>query len=326
MTPSAPVTYAAKTVWNHSPHYPVIGKERGNRGEISGMLPPYPMEAGEPAQRGIPTVLDVLQFEFMRNAIYAGLLASVVCGVIGTYVVVKRIVFISGGISHASFGGLGLATWLAIPQLYGALAFSLLAAVLIGLVNRYGREREDTLIGALWATGMAMGILFIDMTPGYAVDPTSILFGDILRVSSADVWLVLALNIVVVATVVFFYKEFLAVSLDQEFAQLRGVPVGVIYLLLLCLVALTIVIMLRVVGIVLVVALLTLPAAISRWYTSQLHTMMILSSVLGGVFIMSGLAISYLTDRPAGACIILTAAAVYAVVWALRRVSWAPAA
>lgn len=270
-------------------------------------------------------MLDVLQLEFMRNAIYAGLLASVVCGVIGAYVVDKRIVFISGGISHASFGGLGLAAWLAIPELYGALAFGLLAAGLVGLVNRYGREREDTLIGALWATGMALGILFIDMTPGYAVNPTSILFGDILRVSSADVQLVLVLNIVVLVTVAFFYKEFLALSLDSEFAQLRGVPVGLMYVLLLCLVALTIVIMLRVVGIVLVVALLTLPAAISRWYTSQLHTMMILSSALGGVFIMSGLAFSYITDRPAGACIILTAAAVYVIVWGLRRFSWTPA-
>ncbi len=263
-------------------------------------------------------MFDVLQLEFMRNAVFAGLLASVACGVIGSYVVVKRIVFISGGISHASFGGLGVAAWLGVSHLFGALVFSLAAALVIGWFSIKGREREDTLIGALWAIGMALGILFMDMTPGYVVNPTSILFGDILRVSRADVYLVAALNVVILVTVYFFYKEFLAVSLDHEFAELRGLPVGALYLLLLCLVALTVVVMLRVVGIVLVIALLTIPAAISRWYTSRLFTMMLLSTAFGAAFIMSGLAASYIADRPAGACIILTAAVVYAALWTFR--------
>ncbi len=256
----------------------------------------------------------------MRNAVYAGLLASVACGVIGAYVVVKRIVFISGGISHASFGGLGAAAWLGVSHLLGALVFSLAAALVIGWFSIKGREREDTLIGALWAIGMAVGIVFMDMTPGYTVDPTSILFGDILRVSRPDVYLVAGLNIVILATVWFFYKEFLAISLDQEFAELRGLPVGALYLLLLCLVALTVVVMLRVVGIVLVIALLTIPAAISRWHTSRLFTMMILSTLFGAAFILTGLAASYITDRPAGACIILIAAGVYAALWAIRAI------
>ncbi len=262
---------------------------------------------------------EVLQLGFIQNAIAAGILASLACGVIGAYVVVKRIVFISGGISHASFGGLGIAAWLSIPQLYGALAFSILAALVIGLVSLYGHEREDTLIGALWAIGMAVGVIFIDMTPGYAVDPMSILFGDILRVSATDVRIALLLNVVIVATVVLLYKEFLAVCLDSEFARLRGVPASFIYLLLLCLVALTIVVLIRVVGIVLVLALLTLPAAICRHFTGQLHTLMVGSALLGACFTMAGLWISYITDRPAGACIVLLAATAYGGVWLLRQ-------
>ncbi|MBI4559358.1 MAG: metal ABC transporter permease [Candidatus Hydrogenedentes bacterium] len=266
-------------------------------------------------------MLEPFQFAFMQRALLAGLLASIACGVIGTYVVVKRIVFISGGISHASVGGLGVAAWLGVPLLYGAVAFSLLSAVVIGVVSLRSREQEDTLIGALWAAGMAIGILFMAQTPGYAADLMSWLLGSILMVSWKDLVLSFVLDAVILLTVWLFYKEFLAVSLDDEFAELRGVPVWAVYLLLLGLVALTVVVMMQVVGIILVIALLTLPPAISRWFVRRLSTMMIASCFLGAFFTVSGNLISFWTNQPSGACIVLIAALVYAVGMGLRSYS-----
>ncbi|MBN2308269.1 MAG: metal ABC transporter permease [Candidatus Hydrogenedentes bacterium] len=265
-------------------------------------------------------MLEALQYDFMQRALLAGVLASIACGVIGTYVVVKRIVFISGGISHASLGGVGIAAWLGWPPLAGALVFSLLAALAIGGASLKRREHEDTLIGALWVIGMAIGIVFIAKTPGYATDLMTYLFGNILYVSRNEVLLIILLNILVLALVAVFYKEFLALSLDEEFARLRGAPVTLLYLLLLCLVALTVIIMIRVVGIILVIALLVLPPAMSRCFTTRLHTMMFLSVAIGIVSTTVGIAVSCATDLPAGACIVLTAAAAYVVVSATRRV------
>lgn len=260
-------------------------------------------------------MMEALQYGFVQRAILAGLLVSVACGVIGAYVVVKRIVFISGGISHASLGGIGIAAWLGAPPLYGAVVFSLLAALVLGLASLRRREREDTLIGAIWTIGMAIGVVFMAMTPGYAKDAMNYLFGNILIVSERDLVLTAALDVVILALVGGLYKELLALGLDDEFAELRGVPTRALYLMLLGLVGLTVVVMIQVVGIVLVIALLTLPAAIGRYFTNHLHTMMLLSCVLGMVFTMAGIAISFATDLPTGACIILTAAAAYVLTY-----------
>ncbi|MFC1903448.1 metal ABC transporter permease [Chloroflexota bacterium] len=250
-------------------------------------------------------MLEVLQYEFMQNALIAGLLASVACGIIGVYVVVKRVVFISGGIAHASFGGIGLGYLLGINPVLGAVFFTVASALGIGLVTKRTKLPEDTAIGILWATGMALGIIFINLSPGYAPDLFSYLFGNILTVPAFDLILMLILDAVIIAIVLLLYKEFLLLSFDEEFSTVVGVPTERLYLLLLCLIALTVVVLIRVVGIILVIALLTIPAALARQCTHNLKKMMLLSILAGIVFTFSGLWLSYLLDLASGATIIL---------------------
>ncbi len=258
-------------------------------------------------------MMDALQLDFMRRALMAGVLVSVACGVIGTYVVANRIVFVSGGIAHAAYGGIGLGYFLKVNPALGAIVFSLGAALAMGAVQRKTRERADTVIGIIWAVGMALGIIFVDLSGGYVVDLMSYLFGSILTVPRADLVVMLALDIVIVLVVGVFYKELLAISFDEAFATAGNVPVGAIYLLLLCLIALTVVMLMRVVGLILVIALLTMPAAISGQFTSNLRRMMVMSVILGVVFTTVGLWLSYLLDLTSGATIILTAAVAFLV-------------
>jgi zinc transport system permease protein len=250
-------------------------------------------------------VFDVLQYEFMQNALLAGLLAAVACGIVGVYVVVKKVVFISGGIAHASFGGIGLGFLIGINPVLGAMIFTLASALGIGLVTRRTRLREDTAIGILWAMGMALGIIFIGLAPGYAPDLFSYLFGNILTVPTFDLMLMLVLDIAIIVLVLLLYKEFLYLSFDEEFSTVSGMPTERLYLLLLCLVALTVVVLIRVVGIILVIALLTIPAALARQLTHSLKKMMFLAILAGVVFTIGGLWLSYVLDLASGATIIL---------------------
>ena len=248
---------------------------------------------------------------FLQHALAAGLLASVGCGVIGPFVVVKRITFLAGGIAHAVLGGMGAAAYFGAPPLAGALIAALAAALLIGAVRLKAREREDTLIGALWSVGMAVGILFIARTPGYNVDLMSALFGNILMVTDSHLRLMVALDLLLLLLVAAFYKQLVAVAFDEEFARLRGVRVTVFYLLLLCLIAITVVLLIQVVGLILVIALLTLPAAVAAQYVNSLSRMMVIAVLLGALICTGGLALSYGPDLPAGATIILLAGGVY---------------
>lgn len=250
---------------------------------------------------------------FLQTALAAGLLASLACGITGTYVVVKRIVFISGGIAHTVLGGMGLAYYYGLNPIHGAMAAALAAAIIIGLVSLRAGQYEDTVIGALWAVGMAVGVIFITLTPGYKVDLMSYLFGNILMVPRQDLLLIAGLDVVILALVLLFYNQFMAVCFDEEFARLQGVKVEAVYLLLLCLISITVVILIQVVGIILVIALLTLPAAIAHQYASSLGRMMVLASILGVVFVTGGLAVSYGPDLPAGATIIILAGVSYIV-------------
>ena len=252
-------------------------------------------------------MLEALQFEFMRNALFAGILVSIACGIIGSYVVVNRTVFISGGIAHAAYGGIGLGYYLGVEPTLIAIPFSLLAAMTMGLIQHRTKQHADTLIGVLWAIGMALGIIFIDLTPGYAADLMSYLFGSILAVPKSSIVMMLVMNIFIILTVYFLYNEFLALSFDREYARVLSVPVEPLYLLQLGLTALTVVLTMRVVGLIMVIALLTIPAAISIQFTSKLHHMMILSSVLGVVFTLTGLYLSYVFNLTSGATIILVA-------------------
>jgi zinc transport system permease protein len=251
------------------------------------------------------------QHSFLQTALIAGLLAALGCGVVGTFVVVKRITFLAGGIAHSVLGGMGAALYFGFEPLGGALAAALVSALLIGWVRLHWSAHEDTLIGALWAIGMAVGILFIAKTPGYTGDLMSYLFGNILLVPARDLWVMAGLDALLLAVVWAFYRQLLAVAFDEELARLRGVPVTAFYLLLLCLVAVTVVLLIQVVGLILVIALLTLPAAIAGHWVRTLGQVMLVATALGAVFTSGGLALAYAPDLPAGPTMILLAGAAY---------------
>ena len=262
---------------------------------------------------------------FLRYTLIAGLLAGVSLGVVGSYVVTRRITYIAAAIAHCVLGGIGAAVylraannWLWCDPMLGALVAALASAIIIGLVSLYARQREDTVIGAVWVIGMSVGLLFFAATPGY-VNPMSYLFGDILLISARDVWLVAAMGAAVAAVGLGFYNKLLAVCFDEEFAELRGVRVKLYYLLLLCLTALTVVLLVPVVGIVLVIALVTLPAAIAGHCTRRLWQMMIAAVLLAMLFTTSGLALSYPADLPSGPVIVLIAGAAYLAVALFAR-------
>lgn len=263
----------------------------------------------------------VIEHQFLRNALLAGVLASVACGLVGTYVVTRRITLIAGSLAHSVLGGMGAAYYLHVTHglewlhpLHGAVVAALLGAVIIGLVRTYGREREDTVISAMWAIGMAIGILFVVRTPGYQTDLMTYLFGNIIMADTQALQLLMGLNILIVTIVVLFYKQLLAVCFDEEFTALRGVNVAMFYTLLLALTALTIVTLIYVVGIVLVIALLTLPVSVAGRFTKRLWEMMLVSAFLSIIFTVSGLAVSFSADLPAGATTILLAGGVYLIV------------
>ena len=249
-----------------------------------------------------------LQYEFFRNALWAGLLAGVACGVIGALIVVNRIVFISGGIAHATYGGIGLAVFLGISPFLGALGFALVIALLMAVISLKNKKRADTIVGVLWAVGMAFGILLLDLAPGYNVDLMSYLFGSILAVPRSDLWLIAGLDLVILLVVGFFYKDFLAMSYDEEYAGLMGVPVRSLYILLLVLIALSIVIIIRVVGLILVIALFTISPYIAEKFSRSLKSMILVSIVLNWTFTLIGLWLSYLFNLTSGATIIMVAA------------------
>ncbi|NWF59787.1 MAG: metal ABC transporter permease [Fischerella sp.] len=269
-------------------------------------------------------MIEALQFDFMRNALIAGVLVSIACGIIGTFVVINRIVFISGGIAHAAYGGIGLGYFFKFSPVLGAVIFSILAALGMGIVQRQTRQRADTIIGVMWAIGMAVGIILVDLTEGYKADLMSYLFGSILAVSSNDLSIMLGLDIIIIALAALFYKELLAISFDETFATVANVPVNTIYLTLMCMIALTVVMMMRVVGLIMVIALLTMPAAIGGQFVKDMRKMMVLASILGMFFTTVGLWLSYSLNLTSGATIILVAGAVYllsvAVQPLLRRI------
>jgi zinc transport system permease protein len=264
----------------------------------------------------------ILAYDFFRNAVIASLVASVACGIIGSFVVVKRLVSMSGGLSHAAFGGIGLGYLLGVDPVAAAAWFTAGIALAIGLVREKMEEHMDTLVGAVWAGGMAAGILFIALAPGYAPDLFGFLFGNILLIPTSDLAIMALLSLVVFALVVILYPGLQAVTFDEEYAKVMNLPVTALFLLLVLLIALTVVVLIRVVGIILVIALLTLPAAIAREYSSRLPAMMLLATALSSAFMLAGLFLSYYLDVPSGATIILLAVACYGLMLLSRR--WRP--
>ncbi len=269
----------------------------------------------------------LLDSPLLQNALLAGVLASVACGVMGSYVVARRITYIAGGVAHCTLGGMGaarycqvVAGWDWLQPIHGAVAAALAASVIIGWVSLRFKEREDTVISALWAIGMAVGILFITSTPGYYEDLMSYLFGNILLVARENLYLIAFLDVLVVGMGVLFYNNFLAVCFDEEFARLRGVSVEAYYLLLLGLTALTVVVLMSVVGLVMVIALLTLPVAVAGHFVRRLWQIMILSTLLTIGLTTSGLVVSYSPELPTGATTIVLAGLLYLVVVIGQRI------
>lgn len=255
----------------------------------------------------------------MRNALAAGVLVSFACGIIGTYVVINRIVFLSGGIAHAAYGGIGLGYFLGINPTIGAIVFSLGASLGMGMVHRKTGERSDTIIGVMWAIGMAIGIIFLDMSPGYKADLMSYLFGSILAVPRSDLIIMLVLNVIILVLVALYYKELQAISFDETFAFVVNVPVDRLYLMLVCLIGLTVVMTMRIVGLIMVIALLTMPPAIAGLFVKDMKRMMGLSILLSILFTFVGLLLSYYWNLTSGATIILVAGVSYFISFMVKN-------
>ena len=248
---------------------------------------------------------------FLRYAFIVGIISSIPFGIVGTYVVTKRISYIAGAISHSVLGGIGAALYFNFNPTVGAIAAAIIAAFIIGLVSMYAKQREDSVIGSVWAIGMALGIMFISKTSAYTASLMSYLFGSILLISKTDLIIISILSLIVLLSCCCFYNKFLAICFDEEHARSRGINVGFYYLFLLCLTAITIVLLIRIVGIIMVIALLTLPSAIAAYFSKKLSFMMILSIIFCAVFTTVGLGASFIYNLPSGPTIIIFAGIVY---------------
>jgi len=259
-------------------------------------------------------LIALFNFGFFRNAFLAAFIASITCGIIGTYIVSRRIVFISGGITHASFGGIGMGYYFGFDPIGGAIAFGILSALGIEFFTKRANLREDSAIAILWSLGMALGVIFIFLTPGYAPNLMSYLFGNILTVSKSELIYLLILAVFIIGFFLIFYRMIIFVSFDEEFALTNNAPVRLFNALLISLVALTIVLNIRVVGIILVMSLLTIPQAIANLFTKRFDIMMIYSIVFGFLGSLTGLTLSYIYDIPSGAAIIFTLVVLYGLI------------
>ncbi len=265
-------------------------------------------------------MFELLQYSFFSNALLIGILSGIACGIIGSFVVLKKISFISGSIAHASFGGIGLAYFLGWNPVLGAMLFSVASALGIGYINRKSKTQEDASIGAIWAIGMAIGLVFIHFTPGYAADLMTYLFGNILLSSTNDLWFILALDAVILVSVGLLFKWFVAIIFDEEFATITNVPVFPLYLFLLVLVAFSVVVLIGSVGVILVIALLTLPASTVQLVSKNFTHIVVGASALAVGVNVCGIILSYYLNIPSGPVIILLAAMVYLAVYLGRDV------
>ncbi len=265
-------------------------------------------------------MIDALGYTFMQNAVIVSILGSIACGIIGTLVTVNRMSALAGSIAHASFGGLGLAYLAGFNPLLGATGVAIASAAGIAAISSGKRARTDTAMATMWATGMAAGLVFIKLSGTYSPDLMSWLFGSLLAVSASDITFAVILDIVILLVITGLYKEFLSVSFDQEFSMLQGVPTKLIRGLFLILTALTAVLLMKITGLIMVIAMLSIPAAIAEMFTGSLWKMMLLASILAAVFNLTGLSLAWMLDLPPGAVIILIAAFAYGVSLIIERI------
>ncbi|NQU84741.1 MAG: metal ABC transporter permease [Mariniphaga sp.] len=261
---------------------------------------------------------ELFTYNFFQKAFLSAMLASISCGIVGTYIVSRRIVFISGGITHASFGGIGLAFFLGVNPLMGAVVFAVLAALGIQFFTQKGDVREDSSIAIWWSLGMALGIIFTFITPGYTPNLMSYLFGNILTVSMSEIWMMLFLDIIVILFFGLFFRKILYIAFDEEFARAAKIPVTLFNYLLIVIIALTVVFNIRVVGIILILSLLTLPQATANLLTHNFKYLILLSTLFAFIGTMAGLIISYYADIPSGATIIFTLVVIFGIFRIIR--------
>jgi ABC-type Mn2+/Zn2+ transport systems, permease components len=263
---------------------------------------------------------------FIRNALVAALLSSVLFGVLGAVVTVRRIAGLAGAIAHAVLGGIGMALYLSATGLVpgftpmlGAVLFALLSAGIIGVVSLRAKQREDTVINAIWAVGMSVGVLFMAKTPGYT-DPSSYLFGNILLISNKDLALLAALDLLVVFLAWRFYPQLEASSFDEEFARVRGVRTEAVFFVILAVTAIAVVLLQTFVGIVMVVAMLTLPAGTAGYGAKNLAGMMASGCLFSAAFSVTGIAASWSLDLPSGALVVVVAGTVFILATVIKLV------
>ncbi len=257
--------------------------------------------------------MELLQYTFFQNALLGSLFASIACGIIGTYIVTRRLVFISGGITHASFGGIGLGLYAGISPILSAAVFSILSAFGVEWLSKRQDMREDSAIAVLWTLGMALGVMFSFMSPGFAPDLSAYLFGNILTITHTDILLLIILSALLIVFFTIFINPIISIAFDREFARSQGLPVVLFEYLLMMFIALTIVLSLRMVGIVLAISLLTIPQMTANLFTFKFKRIIWLSIFIGYLGCLGGLFISYRLNVPSGASIIFFSIIIYAI-------------
>ncbi len=249
-------------------------------------------------------MFEILNFTFFQNALLAAILVSIACGVIGTLIMINRLFSMAGGITHGAFGGIGIAFYFSLPILLSTGIFTLLLAFLVAFLAKHYEHRSDSIIAVIWAFGMAVGIILIDLSPDYNTDLMAYLFGSILAVGVQDLWLMGVIDGIIIILMLLFYRQFEALSFDAEFAKVRGINTSFFHYLLIALMAFCIVISIRLVGLILVMALLSIPSFMAENFTKKLGFVMLIASVLSMVFCFLGLMLSYYFNLSSGACII----------------------
>lgn len=261
----------------------------------------------------------IFKYNFLQNAILGAFLASIVCGIIGTIIVEKNLVMMSGGIAHTAFGGIGIGYYLGIEPIIGGLVFTVCSALGIASINRHSKSNPDALIGMFWASGMAIGLLFIAISPGYPPDMTSYLFGDILTISVFNLKMIFAITLLVMLSITILYRYWKAYLFDEEFSKVLGINTSYMEYYLFVLISLSIVVLLNLVGIILVIALLTIPPSIAKHFSNRMSHIMLIAILFGWLFSFAGLYISYMMNMPSGASIILLSSAGYFIVAILSK-------
>ncbi len=256
--------------------------------------------------------MELLEYIFFRNALIGTLLACISCGIIGTYIVTRRLLFISGGITHSSFGGVGMGMYFSFSPTVGAFIFAAASAIGIQMLGRRKEIREDSAIAMLWVLGMTIGVIFCFMTPGYSAELTTYLFGNILTITDKDIITLAIISLLQIIFTTVMYRTIISIAFDKEFARSRGLPTNAIEIIMMIFIALTIVACLRLVGVILVISLLTIPQMTAMIFTGNYKKTIFLSILFGYAASTAGLLLSFALDIPGGASVILCSITLYA--------------